>query len=373
MAPFTRQSDGDARVAARGRGSCHPRPPPGKPCRTCLREAPSRIRTFRAPVGVAACAVLALAGGAALLRPTARVELARPHHPGHRRARAGDPSRPLARREVRGLRGGTERTAPDLRPPARRRPHHRGGREHAGRPALAPLVPGRFPAQLRGGAGDLRGPRPRRPARLLVAPPEQSPGVNGEGAISDEGPGYLAWSPDGRRIAYAVGRRDRGPAAEGGPPTTIARWSSRTRSPGRRTARASLTCSGTRPSSTRPTPSATSRRAPSGPSPRPAARRSRSRTRRRSTPVPAWLPDGRGLLFVSSRDGSRDVYRVAIDRSGTAAGAPVRLTTGLAIHTIDLSRDGRQLAYADFTEYANVATLPIPSAGPASTYSGGRR
>ena len=81
---------------------------------------------------------------------------------------------------------------------------------------------------------------------------------------------------------------------------------------------------------------------------------------------PAWLPDGRSLLFISNRDGSRDVYRVAIDRSGKPAGAPARLTTGLELHTIDLSRDGSVLAYADFTEYANICSLPIPAAGPVS-------
>ena len=42
------------------------------------------------------------------------------------------------------------------------------------------------------------------PKLLVAAAP--GPLVNGEGAVSNEGPGYLAWSPDGRRIAYAVGR-----------------------------------------------------------------------------------------------------------------------------------------------------------------------
>ena len=204
------------------------------------------------------------------------------------------------------------------------------------------------------------------PARLLVAPPEQSPGVNGEGAISDEGPSYLAWSPDGRKIAYAVGRRIEVRAAEGGPPTTIAEvgqphsfaWSP----DGSRIAyvlgNAAFVYAPNAIGNI--APSAIWTVAASGGPPVPLTDAAALNT------SPAWLPDGRSLLFVSSRDGSRDVYRVAIDRSGTAAGAPVRLTTGLAIHTIDLSRDGRQLAYADFTEYANVATLPIPSAGPVS-------
>ena len=44
---------------------------------------------------------------------------------------------------------------------------------------------------------------------------------------------------------------------------------------------------------------------------------------------PAWMPDGRSLLFVSDRDGSRDLYRVGMGRTGRPTGAPVRLTTGL--------------------------------------------
>ena len=76
---------------------------------------------------------------------------------------------------------------------------------------------------------------------------------------------------------------------------------------------------------------------------------------------PAWLPDGRGLLFISDRDGSRDLYRVVLDRGGRPTGAPVRLTSGLALHGIDLSRDGRVLVYTGFTEYANIWALPIPA------------
>ncbi len=204
------------------------------------------------------------------------------------------------------------------------------------------------------------------PARLLVAPPEQSPGVNGEGAISDEGPSYLAWSPDGRKIVYAVGRRIEVRAAEGGPPTTIAEvgqphsfaWSP----DGSRIAyvlgNAAFVYAPNAIGNI--APSAIWTVAASGGPPVPLTDAAALNT------SPAWLPDGRSLLFVSSRDGSRDVYRVAIDRSGKRRARRLRLTTGLQIHTIDLSRDGRQLAYDDFTEYANVATLPIPAAGPVS-------
>jgi TolB protein len=84
---------------------------------------------------------------------------------------------------------------------------------------------------------------------------------------------------------------------------------------------------------------------------------------------PVWTPDGRSLLFISDRDGSRDIYRVDLAHSGGPAGAPSRVTTGLSLHGLDLSRDGKVLVYADFTDYANIWTLPLPGSGTASATS----
>ena len=81
---------------------------------------------------------------------------------------------------------------------------------------------------------------------------------------------------------------------------------------------------------------------------------------------PAWLGDGRTLLFVSNRDGPRDVYAVALDGNGHPHSLPVRLTTGLGASFISLARDGRTLAYTVFTEHSNVWSLPIPSGAPVS-------
>ena len=79
---------------------------------------------------------------------------------------------------------------------------------------------------------------------------------------------------------------------------------------------------------------------------------------------PIWVPRGRQLLFVSDRDGGRDVYRVTLRRSGEPAESPTRLTTGLNAHTISLSADGKRLAYSVYTETANVWSLPIPDREP---------
>ncbi len=74
---------------------------------------------------------------------------------------------------------------------------------------------------------------------------------------------------------------------------------------------------------------------------------------------PAWTPGG-ALLFVSNRDGTRDVYQLSLAKSGSPAGAPVRLTTGLNALGIAMSLDGSHLAYASFRETLNVWTLPVP-------------
>ena len=78
---------------------------------------------------------------------------------------------------------------------------------------------------------------------------------------------------------------------------------------------------------------------------------------------PAWLPDSRGLLFVSDRDGERDVYSVRLERDGRPAGLPERLTAGLGTHTISLSADGSELAYSVFTNTSNIWSVGIPAHG----------
>ena len=81
---------------------------------------------------------------------------------------------------------------------------------------------------------------------------------------------------------------------------------------------------------------------------------------------PAWLAPDR-LLFVSDREGSRDLFEATIGRSGTPDGRPVRLTTGLNAHTVSVQRDGRAIAYTVFTQSANVWAVPIPAGGPVGT------
>ena len=227
--------------------------------------------------------------------------------------------------------------------------------------ALAALVSRRRPAQLRDGAGDLRGPGAGRAGEAAVRHdgPDQR-----RGELSDRArlPGMVA----GRaKIAYAVGRDDRSASRRRAEPRPDRRpASSRIPSPGRRTAPGWRSCSATRPSPTRRTPSATSRRARSGSCRPPAAAGAGDRCdiaqhqpgldARRAKPA-LHLRPGRQPRPLPRRRWAAPAGR----------GPPERLTTGLALHTIDLSRDGRVLVYTDFTEYANIWSLPIPAEGPA--------
>ena len=82
---------------------------------------------------------------------------------------------------------------------------------------------------------------------------------------------------------------------------------------------------------------------------------------------PAWSPDGRWLYFVSDRDGPKDIFAVRVGSDGRAAGAPVRLTTGLGAQSISFSADGSRLAYSPLTASANIWSLPYPAHPPVST------
>ena len=81
---------------------------------------------------------------------------------------------------------------------------------------------------------------------------------------------------------------------------------------------------------------------------------------------PAWTPDSHHLLFVSDREGARDVYAVLLGRSGMPLANPSRLTTGLNAHSISLSAAGTRIAYSVYTSHANVWALPVPTDGPVS-------
>jgi Tol biopolymer transport system component len=81
---------------------------------------------------------------------------------------------------------------------------------------------------------------------------------------------------------------------------------------------------------------------------------------------PAWLRGRPSLLFVSNRDGGRDLYQVNLTRAGRPAGDAVRLTTGLNAAEVSVAADGQRLVYAAFTESSNAWALSIPTSGVVS-------
>jgi serine/threonine-protein kinase len=83
---------------------------------------------------------------------------------------------------------------------------------------------------------------------------------------------------------------------------------------------------------------------------------------------PAWLT-WRDLLYISDREGGRDVYHASLDKSGAPEGASTRVTTGLSPLSISLTPNGRRLTYAAFTETSNIWSMEIPRRGWASIAS----
>jgi Tol biopolymer transport system component/predicted Ser/Thr protein kinase len=91
---------------------------------------------------------------------------------------------------------------------------------------------------------------------------------------------------------------------------------------------------------------------------------------------PVWTPDSRAVVYVSNRDGARDVYRVDLDDRGHRVGDPQRITTGLQPHTISLSGNGQLLGFSVFRLIANVWAVTaspnstVPAAEPAQITRG---
>ena len=81
---------------------------------------------------------------------------------------------------------------------------------------------------------------------------------------------------------------------------------------------------------------------------------------------PTWMPDGRTLLFISSRGGGRDVYMLRLTATGQPEHEPERLTSGSNAHTISIAPDGKLLAYASYAPSANVWSVEIPQTGAVS-------
>ena len=69
---------------------------------------------------------------------------------------------------------------------------------------------------------------------------------------------------------------------------------------------------------------------------------------------PRWAPDMSGLFFISNRGGGLDLYRQPISDSGIATGDPDRLTVGSSLHSIDIAADGTQIVVSDLIYRQNI-------------------
>jgi Tol biopolymer transport system component len=79
---------------------------------------------------------------------------------------------------------------------------------------------------------------------------------------------------------------------------------------------------------------------------------------------PVWSGDGNGIFYISNARGGRDLYHQGL--SGTKADdAAQRLTSGLKIHGIAATADGR-IAYSAWTTNVGIWSLPFPRSGPVS-------
>ena len=169
--------------------------------------------------------------------------------------------------------------------------------------------------------------------------------------------GWAAWSPDGNHIAYSSGGAILRQALDGSAPDTVATgqdlhspaWSADGRWIAYVGGNAQFHINGNlAPSEIWVVPA--------------GAGRPVSVTGKASLNTsPVWLPRRRSLLFISDREGGRDIYQVDLGRSGTPARPPVRITTGLSPERLAISADGRRLAWSVYTESANVWAIPIPT------------
>jgi len=82
---------------------------------------------------------------------------------------------------------------------------------------------------------------------------------------------------------------------------------------------------------------------------------------------PRFTPDGKNLLYVSNRDGARDIYQQPVS-NGQLGARVTRLTTGSGAANISLTADGRSLVYGSRLMRSNIWSAPIPESGetPAS-------
>ncbi len=162
----------------------------------------------------------------------------------------------------------------------------------------------------------------------------------------------IAWSPNGQTLAFTMGRSLQTVAAEGGHPVLIKNHESDfTNHPawhpdGSRVAYSLMGGAGLTTSSIQVTSIESGNTdgliISNGPN-----------------LAPAWTPDGRFLVFLSDRGGTRDLWYFMADRRGLPQGEAAPLTLGVGIETYAISADGNRLAYSESITTSNIFSSPI--------------
>jgi len=81
---------------------------------------------------------------------------------------------------------------------------------------------------------------------------------------------------------------------------------------------------------------------------------------------PGWSPDSRSIYFVSQRAGTGDLWRQSIVHDGRPDGQPQQLTAGLGMSGAAVSADGRRLAYSNRGVTAKIFRIPLAVDKPAA-------
>jgi len=85
---------------------------------------------------------------------------------------------------------------------------------------------------------------------------------------------------------------------------------------------------------------------------------------------PLWMPDGRRLMFDSSQQTTTDIFRKAVDGSGTLEPLTTRGSGG---YTQTISPDGRFLVYRTLSVPVALSLLPLDGSGPSKPLMGDPR
>jgi Tol biopolymer transport system component len=82
---------------------------------------------------------------------------------------------------------------------------------------------------------------------------------------------------------------------------------------------------------------------------------------------PVWTGPRR-VLYASGGGATRDIHALSLSGRGRPVGTPMRLTTGLRLHSVALGPGGGSLIYVLLDHVANVASLALPGDGePAAS------